>query len=136
MNECKACNGLGYEPFLEHKEPCMVCGGTGCASQLGAWNELVEEVKLPVGLSVALLCQRPELLRANVRDMDKEEVRMLLNLVAVLMETNKSLQQHSLELAQEIKEIRGISAGVSRKLDRLTDKAYFRDEDEIGNVDQ
>jgi hypothetical protein len=103
------------------------------AHALRSWADLVEEVTLPAGISIAVSAGRPELLRASVRPMDADEVKMVLDLVRVLMETNSQLQQHAISVAQEAKDIRRAFIGLESKIDRMRAMAEFQDPDIEGD---
>lgn len=69
-------------------------------AKLGGWNEFVEEINCPTDVAAALITGRPELLRIiQPRDMTKDEVTSLYKLLAVLIETNMTLQQHAQQVA-------------------------------------
>lgn len=98
--------------------------------KLGGWEMPTAEVKLPVGLHIAVFTHRPQLLATCVRPMDADEVRQVLDLVAVLIETNRALQAHAQELASRCDWLHDNFRGVSTALDKLRDMAEFRDPDE------
>ncbi len=95
--------------------------------KLRNWSEFVREVKLPGDVAAAVACGRSQLLTACVRDMTKDEVRMLMDLIGVYMDTNLELQRHSAQLAAELKNIRGTVGGLFKLVDKSTAYAEFRD---------
>lgn len=97
-------------------------------SKLDSWNSLVEEVSVPGDIGVAIMTGRSELLCLVNREMSKEEVASVMNLIKVLMETNRELQAHSAELAQRLKNVGGTLKGLTTQLQACVDVSEFREE--------
>lgn len=105
------------------------------AAKLGGWEQLVRDVSLPMDIHAAVFTGRTQLLAAAVRPMDANEVRQVLDLVAVLIETNRALQQHSCMVARRVEQlVQGIQGSV-RALDLLEDFANFRNPDDDSEDD-
>lgn len=92
------------------------------------WNDLSQAVNLPQDIAAVVSTGRKELLPAVARDMNKEEVIMLLNLVSVLLDTNYDLQKHSREIAKQLKELKGNIRGFGNSIERVCDFAEFKSE--------
>lgn len=70
-------------------------------TKLESWAAFVEAVDVPSDIYPALQTGRPELLKlANPRALTQEECAKLYQLLAVLIETNQALQQHSQEVGR------------------------------------
>lgn len=101
--------------------------------RLDAWNDLLAEVQLPADFSVALTTGRPELLRAIDRALTAKEARMVANALAVLIETNRALQEHAIAASHQVQQITELLDGASAKLCRLSYFASFVNPDEIAD---
>lgn len=88
--------------------------------QLDSWNSWVREAQVPGELSMAILTGRLELLKlAKPKPLTEEECKVLYELLGVLIETNLTLQQHSLlvaELSSQIGNHVGAAVGQASKL--------------------
>lgn len=94
--------------------------------KLNNWNELVQEINLPQDIYAAIMTSREQLLIP--RDMNAEEVGMMMNAISVLMRTNRALQAHSMELAEKINDMRSHAKGLSIAIEKCHDLATFREE--------
>jgi uncharacterized coiled-coil DUF342 family protein len=60
----------------------------------------------------------------------EEETAALYNVIRVLMDTNRELQQHSQRLAEQMEQIVLNLRGVSKKFDELREVANFTEADD------
>ena len=98
--------------------------------KLRKWNDLTEEVTAPPPIIAALATGRPEMLKLAPKGAaTAEEVAVLYNVIRVLLETNRELQDHSQLLADQMKQVRLSLRGMSRQFDRLYTLASFTDGD-------
>jgi hypothetical protein len=68
--------------------------------KLDSWTSFVDEMKIPGDLYPALASGRAELLRlVQPRDLSADEAKVLLNIIATLMNTNMALREHAEQLA-------------------------------------
>lgn len=94
--------------------------------KLDGWASLCEEVPLPSDLAAALMTGRPELVAlCKPRDMTAAEVAPLLNLIRVLLKTNRLLQEHAQAVSEMAFDARRLLQGTVTKLFRLGDYASF-----------
>lgn len=84
------------------------------------WNELTEEVTAPFDVMVALSSGRSEMLKLRSGGAaNAEETAQLYNVIRVLMDTNRALQDHAQSMATETENLRLCLRGINRKLDDL-----------------
>lgn len=69
--------------------------------KLQNWRSLAQEVELPAGVGAAVFTRRPQLLAAVSCVMNEVEVKQLLNLIGVLIDTNQALQEHCMDLSAQ-----------------------------------
>lgn len=106
----KPCTTGGYDPDVaDHRRKEMTL----------RTNELTEEVTLPSDLAFVLATNRPALLKTFTRPLDDGEVRLVLNAMAVLMETNGSLQERISQMEIKIATALSASRGLSNQLASL-----------------
>jgi hypothetical protein len=90
------------------------------------WNELSEEVKAPPAVLIALATARPEMLKIVPKEpATAEETAQLYNVIRVLLETNRQLQEHAQELATRAKQVRLSVRGIQRKMNELESTANY-----------
>lgn len=96
------------------------------AAKLGGWEQLVRDVTLPMDIHAAVFTGRRELLKTAIRPMDVNEVRQVLELVGVLLDTNRALQAHSSMVAERVEQLLKGLKGHMNAMDQLDDFANFR----------
>lgn len=115
--------------------------------QLRDESYLIRDIELPLELAAAVQTGRTQLLEptrqriigttanGNLSALS-QTAEHLLNLVAVLMETNQALREHAAFVEHRLDDLCGNLGGVHRMAERLKDIANFRDPDEeIGDED-
>lgn len=105
------------------------------ASQLKP-NQLMQEVQgsFPMAVVAAFTAQRPELLKlAKPEPMTAEQVGSMFKLLAVVIETNLALQQHSREVAVLVSTWMQAIQGMTKAAHRIEQFAHFR---EVGGTEE
>jgi len=75
----------------------------GSSCQLESWTSFIREMQVPADLAAAFVTGRPELVKTVIpRAMDAREVKILLDLIANLLETNEALREHAHDVATSI----------------------------------
>ncbi len=98
--------------------------------ELKSWNDLTQEISgLPSEFAAAVGTGRSGLTMLLDRPLTLEETRAVAHALAVLIDTNRELQQHCSELAVSVKNMRRHAQGMLRLTEVLLAKAEFRDED-------
>lgn len=96
-------------------------------AKMRAWTQYCEELQAFPELAPALMAGRPDLVRLmQPRAMSEAECRMFIELVAILIATNATLQQHSQLVAELAKQTHNLYQGGINKLLQLQDYANFR----------
>ncbi len=99
------------------------------------WASFSEPLDVPADIGAALITGRPELLTLASRDMKKEEVSRLLNVLRVLMETNQLLKEHASLLAQRAELfVDAVKNSVAQAM-KIEAFANFRSEVGVGEED-
>ena len=99
-------------------------------------NVLKTSVDLPMWASVAVSADRSELLPVLApKTLNETDTKCMVNLVKTLMDTNRSLRQHSLEVSEAANRLFQESKTTARHLEELSAQAAFEtlpeDEDEV-----
>jgi hypothetical protein len=104
---------------------------TQATKKLRNWNDLTEEIVAPPAVIAALATGRPEMLKLAVNGAaTEEETKALYNVIRVLMETNRELQQHSQQVAENMKQARLTLRGLQGQFNRLHELASFTEADD------
>jgi hypothetical protein len=99
----------------------------GDASPLDSQYSFVDEMTVPMDLSVALLTGRNELLAlARPRAITAEEHAVLLKLIGGLIRTNQALREHSSQVAQVVDNWMSQFKGLSGVANQIGHFANFR----------
>ena len=107
----------------------LVTGAEDLSDSLESWDCLTEEVTAAPDVMLALMSGRPELLAiVQPRALSPEEHGQLIHLLQVVLSTNRQLQRHSEQVAQQAGHVLGHMKGLQRSLDKLEDFANFRSE--------
>lgn len=99
------------------------------------WASFSEPIDVPADIGAALMTGRAELLSIAARPMDKEEVRKLLNVLRVLMETNQLLKEHAAMLAQRAHDFVASTRSAVTQACRIEAFANFETESGIEDED-
>jgi hypothetical protein len=104
--------------------------------KLAGWNEFTRELtNVPMAVAAAISAGRPELLRAMLarkpnapptQQVTDDEVKSLIELAIVLIETNQELQRHCAVLADKMGHVRNNLHAVNVGLDQLDAWANFQ----------
>lgn len=100
------------------------------------WASFSEPLDVPADIGAALITGRPELLTLSSRDMKKEEVARLLNVLRVLMETNQLLKEHASMLAQRAHDFVASTKSAISQARRIEEFSNFRTESGIEDEDE
>ena len=104
--------------------------------RLRNWNDLTEEIKAPSYVIFAMAAGRAELMKlAPKGPAEAEEAEALRNVIRVLLETNRELQEHSQNLASQMKQLRLTLRGLQGSFDKLHEMASFTDGDDDESED-
>jgi hypothetical protein len=96
-------------------------------SNLDSWNSFVESINVPGDMLPALMTGRPELLRiVKGRVLTADECTNVYKLVAVLIETNMALREHSQLVAQLTSNLLNGFTAIHSAGKRIDDFANFR----------
>jgi hypothetical protein len=106
----------------------------GFVPKLDSWNALTEEVtNLPPEVGLALMSNRPELIlgmdekRCLEVGKSPEAIQGMLNLIRVLLETNRALQEHCETIAERSKHaLSGLQSSIN-VLKNVEDLANFKE---------
>lgn len=99
------------------------------------WASFSEPLDVPADIGAALITGRSELLTLASRDMKKEEVARLLNVLRVLMETNQLLKEHAAMLAQRAHDFVSSTRSAVTQACRIEAFANFETESGIEDED-
>jgi hypothetical protein len=84
-------------------------------AKLDSWNSFCEELHVPSDIYLALMTNRPELMRlVQPRALTIDECAVLYKLIGGLMETNAALRQHTQRVAQLTSNLSGAMVQFSR----------------------
>ena len=106
--------------------------------RLRNWNDLTEEIKAPqyARLRDVAAGRVLELMKlAPKGPAEAEEANALRNVIRVLLETNRELQEHSQNLASQMKQLRLTLRGLQGSFDKLHEMASFTDGDDESEDD-
>ena len=90
-------------------------------------NELTEEVNVPSHIAAALATGRSELV-GLVKEYTPEQVTSLVNLVRVLIDTNRELRNHAAVVSLKIEHARGCIKGALSGIEAAKAFAEFIEE--------
>ncbi len=104
--------------------------------KLRDWSSLTEEIPVPPDIAAAMFSGRKELIRRAAKPLGVEEVNNLLNIIRVLLDTNRELRRHSQLVAVAVDQIRGQTSGLFKLILKAGDLADFRETGEAGDKDE
>lgn len=112
---------------MNHLEMIITAAKNSEANTLASWNAFVREMKLPSDLYPAMQTGRMELLAlVKARAMTEAEVKLLLDMISNLIQTNYCLQKHAEQLAIMVNGWAGAFTHLRSMGEKVQDFANFR----------